>query len=64
MITVRRALDQLVTKAGMSEKDIGKAIARDQSSVNRMRRGKQTPDFPTGQRIIRLHEKKCVQLAG
>lgn len=60
MISIPKALDKLV-KAGMSDTTIGKAIGRDQSSVNRMRNGKVSPNFRTGQKIVQLYERKCSQ---
>lgn len=44
-----------IVAAGMSEAQIARLIGRNQSSVNRMRHGKQRPDFETGRKIELLH---------
>lgn len=46
-------------EAGLSEKEIGAAIGRDQSSVNRMRNGKVRTDYETGLKLEQLHREKC-----
>lgn len=51
-------LNELID-SGLSETEIGKAIGRDQSSVNRMRRGKQRTDYETGVKIETLHRQRC-----
>lgn len=51
-------LNDLIAK-GLTEAEIGRAIGRDQSSVNRMRRGKQRCDYETGVKIEHLHRARA-----
>lgn len=44
-----------IIAAGMSEARIARVIGRNQSSVNRMRHGKQRCDYETGLKIETLH---------
>lgn len=50
-------LNQIV-EAGMTEAEIAKVIGCNQSSVNRMRHGKQRCGYEIGTRIERLHSEK------
>jgi IS30 family transposase len=55
---ISNLLNALV-ESGLTEAEIGKAIGRDQSSVNRLRRGKQRTDYETGVKIEQLHKERC-----
>jgi hypothetical protein len=60
---IGKLLEELIG-AGMTEAQIGMKIGRDQSSVNRMRNGKQRPDYETGVKIVDLHRKRCASGRG
>lgn len=53
------ALIEDLVKAGLTEQEIAAAIGRNQSSVNRMRRGKQRTDYETGLKLEKLHRERC-----
>ena len=60
-ITLRCMIANLlndIIKSGLSEAEVGKLIGRHQSSVNRMRHGKQPPDYETGLKIEQLHRER------
>lgn len=57
---ITKCLEDLVG-AGMTEAQIAAAIGRNQSSVNRMRNGKQRPDYETGTKIAELHRERCAR---
>lgn len=46
-------------QAGLTEQQIGERIGRSQPSVNRMRNGKQRPDYEAGARLVDLHRDLC-----
>jgi hypothetical protein len=46
-------------QVGLTEQQIGSAIGRSQPSVNRMRNGKQRPDYEAGARLVELHAERC-----
>lgn len=48
-----------IVESGLSEAEVGKLIGRHQSSVNRMRHGKQPCDYETGRKIEQLHIERC-----
>lgn len=54
---IAKYLEDLVA-GGMTEAQIGAAIGRNQSSVNRMRNGQRT-DYETGVKIEQLHRERC-----
>lgn len=56
---ISKLIEDLID-VGLSEKEIGEAIGRDQSSVNRMRNDKQRPNYETGVKIEKLHRQRCL----
>ena len=54
---IAKYLEDLVA-LGMTEAQIAAAIGRNQSSVNRMRKGQRT-DYETGVKIEQLHRERC-----
>lgn len=50
--------------SGMTEQEIGMQIGRSQPSVNRIRNGKQKPDYDAGCKLVELHGKKCGRVDG
>lgn len=52
-----KLLDEIRDKKGLTDADIADALGLTQSTINRIRQGKQMPMYDTGVKIIEYHNK-------
>lgn len=52
-----------LVSTGLTEKQIADLVGSSQSSINRLRHGKHTPQWPLGDSLVKLHHERCKQPA-
>ncbi len=52
-----KLLEEIKSKKGLTDAEIAEALNLTQSTINRIRQGKQMPMYDTGVKIIEYHNK-------